>query len=334
MSKPYASVSLDLDNLWSYMKTHGDAGWESFPSYLDLLVPRVLALLGEAGWRITFFIVGQDAALESNHAALRQLVDAGHEIGNHSFHHEPWLHLRTRDELDHELGGAEEAIRTATGVQPRVFRGPGFSCSNLLLEVLHRRGYLLDASTLPTWIGPLARQHYFLTASLSAEQRQERALLFGGIQDMWRPVSGYRWRLPAGELLEIPVTTVPVFKVPFHLSYVLYLSTFSERLARLYFRAAFSVCRVCGVQPSLLLHPLDFLGGDEVAALRFFPAMDLPGDVKRRRVARWLHDLGGAYDVITMGEHAARLQQSDNTPIRRPDLPPGALDPQPPGTLV
>ena len=36
----YASLSLDLDNQWSYMKTHGDAGWQSFPSYLDTAVPR------------------------------------------------------------------------------------------------------------------------------------------------------------------------------------------------------------------------------------------------------------------------------------------------------
>ena len=33
-----ASISLDLDNLWSYLKTQGAPGWESFPSYLDLVV--------------------------------------------------------------------------------------------------------------------------------------------------------------------------------------------------------------------------------------------------------------------------------------------------------
>jgi hypothetical protein len=44
--KPPASLSLDLDNQWSYMKTHGDAGWESFPSYLDVVVPRVLPAMG------------------------------------------------------------------------------------------------------------------------------------------------------------------------------------------------------------------------------------------------------------------------------------------------
>ena len=49
--KPAASLSLDLDNQWSYMKTHGDPGWESLPSYLALVVPRVLDFLANGGSR-------------------------------------------------------------------------------------------------------------------------------------------------------------------------------------------------------------------------------------------------------------------------------------------
>ncbi|MGH7756410.1 MAG: polysaccharide deacetylase family protein, partial [Vulcanimicrobiaceae bacterium] len=85
-----ASLSLDLDNEWSYLKTHGDPAWEQYPSYLDVVVPRVLEVTARLGLRITVFIVGQDAALERNHPALRSIAAAGHEIGNHSFHHEPW----------------------------------------------------------------------------------------------------------------------------------------------------------------------------------------------------------------------------------------------------
>ena len=48
-----AAVSLDADNQWSYMKTHGDAGWESFPSYLDVLVPVTCDLFDELGLKIT-----------------------------------------------------------------------------------------------------------------------------------------------------------------------------------------------------------------------------------------------------------------------------------------
>src|ERR1051325_4546546 len=98
--KPIASLSLDLDNQWSYMKTHGDAGWEEFPSYLDIVVPRVLKFLKERNLRITFFIVGQDAAIEKNREAIASIAAAAHEIGTRSFNHDPWVHLYSRDELE------------------------------------------------------------------------------------------------------------------------------------------------------------------------------------------------------------------------------------------
>ncbi len=102
-SKPIASLSLDLDNQWSYMKTHGDIGWETFPSYLDIVIPRVLDFLKDRNLKITFFIVGQDAALEKNHDALRLLTEAGHEVGNHSFNHEPWLHQYSEESVESEI---------------------------------------------------------------------------------------------------------------------------------------------------------------------------------------------------------------------------------------
>src|SRR5678815_4839628 len=64
--KEVASLSLDLDNRWSYLKTHGDPGWESFPSYLDTLVPRVLACLAQRNRKRTSSGVGQDAASEKS----------------------------------------------------------------------------------------------------------------------------------------------------------------------------------------------------------------------------------------------------------------------------
>ena len=102
-NKPLASISLDLDNKWSYLKTHGDEEWESMPSYFDYVVPRFLDFFDERDIKITVFVVGQDAALEKNHAPLGSIADAGHEIGNHSFNHEPWLHLYTPSELNQEF---------------------------------------------------------------------------------------------------------------------------------------------------------------------------------------------------------------------------------------
>jgi hypothetical protein len=304
MSKPIASLSLDLDNKWSYLKTHGEAGWELFPSYLPLVVPRVLEFLRQRGLTITFFVVGQDAALAENRAALRAIADAGHEIGNHSFRHEPWLHLFAEDEIDAELARAEESIADATGRRPIGFRGPGYSLSAATLRVLARRGYRYDASTFPTFLGPLARAYYFMTARLSAAERRRRQKLFGTFGEGLRPLRPYRWRTGGGTLVEVPVTTLPLLKVPIHASYLLYLSVFSRRLALAYFRSALRLCRWTGTPPSLLLHPLDFLGCDDVRELAFFPAMGLPAAAKVALVGEVIDRLAGQFDVVTLREHA------------------------------
>lgn len=308
-SKPLASLSLDLDNKWSYMKTHGDAGWEQFPSYLDVVVPRVLDLLSRRQLKITFFIVGQDAALDKNHLALRSIAQAGHEIGNHSFNHEPWLHLYSRAQIEAELKRAEDAIQSVTGVCPIGFRGPGFSLSGDVIEVLTRRGYQYDASTFPTFLGPLARAYYFMKSRLDASQHEQRKNLFGSIRDGFRPLRPYRWQSPAGELIEIPVTTMPLFRVPIHVSYLLYLAGFSQALALSYFRTAMSFCRMSGTEPSLLLHPLDFLGGDDDADLSFFPAMQMRSSAKLAFVEKVFDLYSCQFEVVTMQRHASCIAE-------------------------
>ena len=309
-TKPIASLSLDLDNQWSYMKTHGDAGWESFPSYLDVVVPRVLDCFKAMEQKITFFIVGQDAALEKNAASIASIARAGHEIGNHSFHHEPWLHLYSEPQIEAEIASAEEHIENVTGQRTVGFRGPGFSCSESLLRVLKRRGYQYDCSTFPTYLGPLARAYYFMTANLTPEEKEKRKALFGRFFEGWRPLKPYKWQLEKGDLIEIPVTTLPIFKVPIHISYILYASTYSPALAKIYFRTALQMCRLTDVQPSILLHPLDFLGGDDVKELAFFPGMQMKGEQKVALVRQLLAYVKAEFKIVTMKQHAEVVAQA------------------------
>ncbi len=331
MTRPIASLSLDLDNEWSYLKVHGDAGWESLPSFLDIAVPRALDVMDDLDLTATWFIVGLDAAQERNGDALATISAAGHEIGNHSHRHEPWLHLYTETELARELDEAEEAITAATGNRPVGFRGPGYSLSLTTLRELSRRGYRYDASTLPTIIGPLARAYYLRSTGMDEEERAQRSHLFGTVSDGFRSLRPYRWDLPEGPLLEIPVSTVPVARVPFHLSYVLYLAERSTRLALRYFRTALRVCRLRGVEPSILLHPLDFLGGNDVDSLAFFPGMAMPARLKIEVVSAALEVLAEWHDVGTMLQHAEACG-SGATPLRTPRFDESSPDAHPIGS--
>ncbi len=295
-----AAVSLDLDNKWSYLKTHGDSAWEALPSYLDFVVPRILGLLKERNLEITVFIVGQDAAIEANRPVLRSIALAGHEIGNHSYHHEPWLHLYSEDQIDEEIEDADRHIELATGRQPIGFRGPGYSLSLATIRALTRRGYLYDATILPTVIGPLSRGYYFIHSRLTRCERLRRQRLFGRLSDGLRPNRPYQWQTSAGSIAEIPITTMPFFRIPIHVSYLLYLSSFSVRLARAYFETALRLCRATGNPVSLLLHPLDFLSLDETPELSFFPAMALPLSTKLEMVSHVVRRLQADFRVLTL----------------------------------
>lgn len=279
--KPLASISLDLDNQWSYMKTHGDTEWEKYPSYYDIFVPYILEVLDELEIKITFFIVGKDATFEKNKPYLKMIADAGHDVGNHSFQHEVWINQYTKDELIKEFEDAEGAIYDSTGIMPKGFRGPGFSWNEKLLEVLIERQYLYDASTLPTFIGPFARMYYFWKSDFSKDERKKRSGLFGSFSEGFRKVIPDYYKLKSGKrIFEIPITTIPFFKIPFHMSYLIYLSQVSKLLMKLYLKFAIFLCIITKTPVSFLLHPLDVIGEDKIKELSFFPGMNVLSEKK------------------------------------------------------
>jgi hypothetical protein len=315
--KPLLSLGLDLDNLWSYMKIHGDPGWESHPSYLDALADLLEEFTHRHRIRLTIFVVGQDAALPKNAEAFRRLAALGHEMGNHSFKHEPWFHLYARPEIEDEIARTEEAIERATGQRPKGFRGPGYSLSPDTLRVLAARHYLYDCSTLPTFLGPFARAYYFWKSrGMPQAEREKRRKLFGGFKDGLQPIRPYAWNVEGRRIVELPVTTMPIVRVPFHMSYLLYLSRFSGAAATAHFSSSLALCRWGGITPSFLLHPLDFLGCDKIKELAFFPGMDLPTERKIEFVDAGMTRLLKAFEVVPLEEAARRVPITAMAPVR------------------
>ena len=306
--KPIASISLDLDNQWSYMKIHGDEGWDKYPSYFDIFIPHILNVLDELDLKITFFIVGKDTESEVNRKYLRMITERGHEVGNHSYHHESWLQTYSYEQIEQEITNAEKAIQDATGQKPIGFRGPGFSWSKDLLRVLESRGYKYDASTLPTFLGPLARAYYFAKSDLSKEEKRARKELFGKFSEGFRKLKPYKWDLGEGKtIMEIPFTTMPIFKLPFHLSYLIFLGNMSMGLMKLYLNSAILLCKITKTPISFLLHPLDLIGGDQITQLAFFPGMNVDSKSKVDIFNKVVQTLKGHYELVNMSNYSKNL---------------------------
>ncbi|MEZ6091260.1 MAG: polysaccharide deacetylase family protein [Pirellulaceae bacterium] len=142
---------------------------------MPYVVPRILQIFERLHLKATVFVVGRDALQIENRESLQSIVAAGHELGNHSFEHQPWLQRYGVDALEAEFDRAEAALGRITDAKIAGFRGPGFSLSSDVLELLAKRGYRYDGSTFPTFLGPAARAYYMMRSSFSKQEKSDRA---------------------------------------------------------------------------------------------------------------------------------------------------------------
>jgi peptidoglycan/xylan/chitin deacetylase (PgdA/CDA1 family) len=82
---------------------------------------RLLEVLAKHAARATFFLIGQ--FVEKRPDIVREIVQAGHALGNHTFTH-PRLIFTSAAGTRNELQRCQDAIAGATGHTPKLFRPP------------------------------------------------------------------------------------------------------------------------------------------------------------------------------------------------------------------
>jgi polysaccharide deacetylase family protein (PEP-CTERM system associated) len=111
---------------------------------------EILDLLAETGHKGTFFVLGRIA--RDMPGLVRQIADAGHEIGCHSFYHRRLFHF-DRDETREAVVSAKQRLEDASGQRVYGFRAPDFSIvavNRWTFDVLREVGYVYDSSVMPT----------------------------------------------------------------------------------------------------------------------------------------------------------------------------------------
>ena len=88
--------------------------------------PAMLDMFKQYGGRATFFMVGNRIE-EKDHEIMRRMVAEGHEVANHSYSHNTAFADLTVDEIISDFNTTQELIYSITGVTPTLFRGPGLS---------------------------------------------------------------------------------------------------------------------------------------------------------------------------------------------------------------
>lgn len=98
---------------------------------------EILAILAEYGVCATFFAVGENAALYPD--LIRAEVAAGHEIGNHTYHHKR-ASKQAAEDLQADVCACNRVLGEITGAPVRLFRPPEGVCSEALKCICSENG--------------------------------------------------------------------------------------------------------------------------------------------------------------------------------------------------
>ncbi len=101
--------------------------------------PRILDVLGQAGVKATFFVVGEEA--EKYPALVKRMLEEGHEVANHSYGHYALLNATPADYLADVLH-CQEVLEDICGCAlEKSFRPPYGSIPPLVFLKLIRLGF-------------------------------------------------------------------------------------------------------------------------------------------------------------------------------------------------
>jgi len=98
---------------------------------------QIMDLLDKYSVKATFFVSGVNALLYPE--IIREIIARGHTIGNHSFHHNPLVMLRSYNYLYQEIFRAQEVLRKM-GVRSLAFRPPVGIINPKLATILDKMG--------------------------------------------------------------------------------------------------------------------------------------------------------------------------------------------------
>lgn len=83
---------------------------------------RILKILNDHHVSAAFFCIGERVEIHSG--LLKQIHEAGHLIGNHSYSHSPAFDLQSSGKMLTEIAATDTAIQRHLGIRPRFFRPP------------------------------------------------------------------------------------------------------------------------------------------------------------------------------------------------------------------
>lgn len=304
----YAAININFDSLGEAYGFPTDYRDPSFHEIAD----RFFAIADKYGFKYSIYIIAKDLENAESRAAVRRWADAGHEIGNHTYHHRVNLGALSDRELDEEIGRAHGLIGDTTGKAPKGFIAPVWATSPRVLEKLIALDYEYDTSCFPSWLMypsllKMTVNHLGNERMWSFLSRKDFAYFLAGSR---RPFNtnghlfgrGYDPAQPSLTVLPLPST--PARMACWHtLAFMFEWPTFERILKR---------CLETLDTFYYLVHPADLAQPSDLDASKklHLERLDVPLATKIRHLEHAIeHILGDGRTIVTMQRLAADARE-------------------------
>jgi peptidoglycan-N-acetylglucosamine deacetylase len=304
-------IQVDTDGLWvifqHFCLTYGQKKDTLFESAL----PRFLDLFDYYNIKATFFVVGNDLFSPEKLTLLKEVVKRGHEIANHSMTHaEGFSFLSYKEKLD-EIEAAERIIQDKLGVLTRGFRTPSNDVNSDILKILEDRGYAYDSSLIPTYYGPLFKRLKFFSLGINRKNHYLGKFIYGfSPLKPYHPNKNKLWEKGDMKIIEIPITTMPGLRLPFHASFT--LATCQIGFGSALFDLGLALLKMTPYPLNFVFHTNELSDPIADKKIRRQYGLKLPLKEKYKLCNHILCAIRNDYNIITSLEYANLLDKEKN----------------------
>ena len=292
--KRYCTIQVDVDGFWVLKRLLGqDAPVDPDPVF-TIGIERLVALFDRFGIKAAFFAVARDLESPQKLKTLKRLAESGHEIACHGAEHR-YLSALTPGKRRDEIISGKRRIEEALGVKVAGFKSAGFTAHPAMVADLEEEGYRYDSSVLGTSLAFLMQAATGLSYPKAGMMRAPGA--------PYRPSRRDIFQKGESAIVELPVTTLPLFRLPAHFSYMVLGGGMYAALTRSLLKAGNAGF------VNFLFHPLDLLDAADVALdVKKVRGLSVPAATKMKMAEEILGFFKDRYEIVTSRELAEKFK--------------------------
>jgi hypothetical protein len=203
-------INVDIDTLKFYYKIFGVNNYLEDNVIWEKGVPRFLKFFKKLNVKANFFVVGSDFKNIKNIKIAKKIISEGHRINSHTYYHDYGLTKRNYNQVHLDIKKNQKILNKLFGIKNIIFRAPGYKMNGKIYQSLKNNGVQYSSSVMPSTLYSFIKNLTILKNLIFFKKSKS---LIDYSFNLFQKKNAYIHKQT--KIIEIPISTIPVFQIPF-----------------------------------------------------------------------------------------------------------------------